>query len=287
MKKLLCVLALGVFALPASAVTVDFDWESGGTFIKAYPEGQMEAYNVTAPYPVYGGLHSCMLVDAAPTGTPQGYLAWITGLQDGDVVTASFWRYDDTPGTAPSCRIWGHYTLTGGTIDDYAASAGGNDDYGPGEGWDQAGWSWTVDTNGGQRDGLVIEVRTYSNAGDTVWIDDLQITAPDGVMIQLPELPPPPPWACCLYDGTCIVVPEAECLAQDGVWYDGLLCEDVTCPVPQVCCFYHECAMLHADDCIAQGGELHPEFPDCTDNPCAELTPAEPVNWGSIKALYR
>jgi len=286
MKKLLWVLALGVCALPASAVTVEFDWESGGTFIKAFPEGEMEAYRVTHPDPVYAGDWSLKLVDAAPTGTPQGYLAWIDGLQDGDIVTASFWRYDDTPGASPSSRIWAHYTAAGGTIDDYAGSAGGNNDYGPGEGWDQTGWTWVFDSNLGARGGLVIEVRTYSNPGDTVWIDNLSITAPDGVMIQLPEIPPQP-WACCLYSGECVLAFEDECAEAGGVWHDGLTCEDVTCPAPMVCCIDHECFMLHEVDCLAQGGEPHPEFEDCTDNPCEELTPAEPSNWGAIKSLYR
>lgn len=95
------------------------------------------------------------------------------------------------------------------------------------------------------------------------------------------------PWACCLYDGTCIMVLEPDCVAQNGVWFDGLTCDQVTCPAPVTCCFYHECQMLHADECLAQGGELHSEFPNCDGNPCDDLTPAEPSSWGTIKAIYR
>jgi hypothetical protein len=35
--------------------------------------------------------------------------------------------------------------------------------------------------------GLVIEARTYSNPGDTVWIDDLHICAPDHCWVQTPH----------------------------------------------------------------------------------------------------
>ena len=30
-------------------------------------------------------------------------------VRAGDVVSAGFWRYDDTPDGAPSVRIWGHW----------------------------------------------------------------------------------------------------------------------------------------------------------------------------------
>ncbi len=31
---------------------------------------------------------------------------------------------------------------------------------------------------------MIIEVRTYSNAGDTVWIDDLEVIIPDTATFQ-------------------------------------------------------------------------------------------------------
>lgn len=185
MRTLLLVVATCLWALPALAVTAEYGWECGGTILGQYAE--IEAFLVTAPDPVNTGVYSLKLVDQAPTGTPQAYVAWIVGLTDGDVVTASIWRYDDTPDASPSSRIWGHYTLTGGTIDDYAASAGGNSDYGLGQGWDQTSYTWTFESNAGERDGLVVEIRTYSNPGDTVWVDDISVTAPDGATIFLPQ----------------------------------------------------------------------------------------------------
>ncbi len=189
MKRLLATtLVVLVFSVPTLATTVTYGWEDGGTILGQF--GDLTATNVTAPDPVYAGEHSLHVLDGAASGTPQAFVAWITGLTDGDVIDACFWRYDTTPGASPSCRIWGHYTPVGGTIDDYAGSAGGNDDYGPGEGWDEVCHSWTFDSDTGARDGLIVEVRTYSSAGDEVWLDDLTVTAPDGTTITVPLVTP-------------------------------------------------------------------------------------------------
>jgi hypothetical protein len=180
---LVTCLTVGLAACLASADQVQtYGWEDGATICGQ--DGLIEAENVTAPEPVHEGLHSLMLTDAEPDGTPQAYIAWVAGLFDGDQVTASFWRYDTTPSGAPSCRIWGHYTATAGDINSHAGSASGSPDYGPGTGWDQASFTWTFDSADSTRNGLVIECRTYSNPGDIVWIDELEITAPDYARIQ-------------------------------------------------------------------------------------------------------
>ena len=68
----------------------------------------------------------------------------------------------------------------------YAGSAGGNSDYGPGTGWDQTGCTWTFDDGlADDRDGLLIVARTYSNPGDTVWVDELYVCAPEHALIQI------------------------------------------------------------------------------------------------------
>ena len=165
-----------------------FGWEDLTTVLGLYGDGipPILATNVGAPDPVYSGLRSLRLEDASPSGTPQAYLAWVRGLQDGDVVEADFWRYDVTPGASPSCRIWGHWNDTD-SCTGYSGSAGGNDDYGPGTGWDKASWSWVV-VDG--HTGLIIECRTYSNPGDVVWVDDIGIRAPCDAIIIFPDAGP-------------------------------------------------------------------------------------------------
>jgi len=193
MKKLLFVALSLCFASTATATVVDYGWEDGGTVLSIYPDlGSIIATNVPAweGNPVHGGNFSLKLEDNAESGTPQAYLVYLWFLEDGDEITVGFWRYDDTPDAAPSVRIWAHWNdELPDNPDGYNGSASGNGDYGLGEGWDYTDYTWTV-VDG--HTGLVIEARTYSNPGDTVWLDDLHIEAPDHVYIQIPGCSPTP-----------------------------------------------------------------------------------------------
>ena len=181
MKGLL-VLAL-LFAVSQFALadtTATFGWEGTETILGNY--GDIIATIDTDP--VHGGSQSLKLLDDDATATPQAYVGWVVGLSDGDQVTASFWRYDVTPASAPSCRIWGGWNDDPSDITVYSGTAGGQSEYGPGTGWDLAEYTWTVE---GGHPGLVIQVRTYSEAGDIVWVDDLTITAPESAEIRTPS----------------------------------------------------------------------------------------------------
>ncbi|MCP4547011.1 MAG: hypothetical protein GY835_11150 [bacterium] len=188
MKRMLLLVLMLAFASSAMAqATYYFGWEDGtSTVLGMYGPDAVIVTNVTAPDPVYMGSHSLKVVDNLEDGTPQAYLAYVTGLEAGDVVTAGFWRYDTTAGGSPSIRIWGGKTCTYDDINSYCGSAGGNGDYGPGEGWDYTEHTWTCD---GSYNGIVIQGRTYSNAGDTTWVDELQVTVPthEGVLLYFPE----------------------------------------------------------------------------------------------------
>lgn len=177
--------AMFALAAAAQAATATCDWEGTETVLGLYGTGEPPIVVSLVTDPVHGGSQALSLEDNSPTGTPQAYVAWIVGLSDGDEVTASFWRYDITPGTTPpSCRIWGHWNDNPDDLFAHNGSAGGNDSYGAGAGWDLAEYTWTVT---GGHTGLVVEIRTYSEPGDTVFIDDLTVTAPDDVTIWTPE----------------------------------------------------------------------------------------------------
>ena len=188
-RTALIMLALvAALALPAAAQdTIYCGWEDGtATVLGLYPaDGSgMIATNVMSPDPVYAGDHALKLEDTLESGTPQAYIAFVYGLEDGDEVTAGFWRYDDTPDGSPSCRIWGHWNdELPENPDGYSGSASGNSDYGTGTGWEWTEYTWTVADG---HTGLVIEVRTYSNPGDIVWIDGLEIYPPEDCMVETP-----------------------------------------------------------------------------------------------------
>jgi len=183
---------LFAFLAPVSLADLyDYGWENGGTLLGFY--GNVGDYeNVSTgtdpegPFTVspHGGSSMLRLNESPHSGTPQGWVAFVEHLNEGEEVTASFWGWDSTPGASPSMRLWGHYALSG-DINSYEGSAGGSVTYTTGDpAWDQVSWTWTFDSNSGTRDALVIEVRLYSTPstdpeGSTdFWVDDLQVDAP-------------------------------------------------------------------------------------------------------------
>ena len=185
-------LLLTGFALSASAnplPSLGCWWEDPTTTVLGFfgtGEPPIIATNVTAPDPVFEGDRSLRLEDNSPSGTPQAFLCYIWDLEDGDQVTAWFMRYDDTPTGAPSCRIWGHWNdELPDNPEGYSGSSGGNSDYGADEGWGLLEHTWIVE---GGHTGLVIEVRTYSSAGDVIWIDAFEVFTPDDCVVQTPEM---------------------------------------------------------------------------------------------------
>ena len=84
---------------------------------------------------------------------------------------------------------------------------------------------------------------------------------------------PPTEGACCLQNGDCLDVDEADCLAQDGVWYGlGTDCATTDCPQPVgACCFEDgSCDELTRDDCLAAGGDYTGDGYDCDEVDCPQ-----------------
>lgn len=180
MRSVLVLIAAAAFLVASAEEMATCGWEGTETILGSY--GDVIATIATDP--VHGGAQSLKLEDNQESGTPQAFVGWVRGLTDGDMITATVWRYDMTPAAAPSCRIWAHWNDDPGDIEGYNGSASGQSEYGPGTGWDMAEYTWTVEEG---HTGLVIEIRTYSEPGDIVWVDDLTITAPDGTTIDVPS----------------------------------------------------------------------------------------------------
>ena len=101
MLRSLCgvaALAMVVGSASADIVTGSYGWEDGGTILGSTSGMNAENYVAGDPGFVYSGNASLFIYEEPLGGTPQAYVAWITGLQDGDVIDASFWAWDDTPG---------------------------------------------------------------------------------------------------------------------------------------------------------------------------------------------
>ena len=187
------VLAFAILlAAPASAqvVTVTESWEGWywdsilGSYGMGFPAVLAVAVS-DAPCEPVDGVQVLRLTHNSNSGSPEAYVAWIRGLIPGDTVEASFWRYDVSPETPPSCYIWGHWNDDPHDVGVRSGSAGGNVDWGSGTGWDQTSWIWIVPAES-EHTGLVVEVRVSGDMGAMVWVDQMSVSAPSHADIQVP-----------------------------------------------------------------------------------------------------
>ena len=173
-----CLIVLALVGTAAAQQTQTYGWEDGGEGLGCYAcDGA--AYFNDGSFAEFGSASLALTEVPGHSGTPQIYVAWITGLAEGDQVTASFDVYDDTVGGNPSIRIWGHYA-SDTDIYAYNGSAGGNYDYsGAVGGWETLGYTWTVAAG---QTALVVEARPYESSTATevtyCWVDNLVVTAP-------------------------------------------------------------------------------------------------------------
>jgi hypothetical protein len=192
MKMLVMIVAAcALLTLPLqAALSWNYGWEDGtGTALSTFGTNQVL---VNTDELALSGTRSLKMTETPISGTPQAFIWWVTGLEDGDAVVASFNVFDLTPGGNPSGRIWGSYT-DGLNIDGYAGSASGNNEYSLGNGWTNLVWTFIFDrsTNPG-RTGLVVQARIYSGTDDTagtnvngnvIYIDDAAIVVSNDAAI--------------------------------------------------------------------------------------------------------
>jgi hypothetical protein len=195
MRYLILIAALALPAVPAHAqVGSYYSWEDGGTLLGFY--GNLaDVVQVSGPQTgsqgsalpdytcpgAYDGEYYLHVAEDPHSSTPQAFIAWVTDLNDGDEVTASFYGYDTSEGASPSWRIWGHYS---DSIDvtTYLGTAGGNSEYTAGTGWDLVSHTWVF--AGGNGNALVIEGRLYSTPSTNdpdhtdYWCDYVSVTSP-------------------------------------------------------------------------------------------------------------
>jgi len=177
-NTLIFTLILLVAAGSQAAVSWSYDWDDGvGTALGTF--GNVGSYENSSEQ-AQSGSYSLKAIEDPIGGTPQLYIWWITGLQDGDTVFASVYGYAPNTNTYARQRIWGHYTTVGGDASSYGGSASGNETYTSdiGLGWQQVTNTFIFDSNSGANDGLTIEARCYSSdAGPTYYTHYFDTTA--------------------------------------------------------------------------------------------------------------
>ena len=187
----------------ALAETISYGWEagSGDAILGSYGNvGSAEFSTEQA----HSGDYSLKVTEDPIGSTPQAYLAWVTGLEEGDEVTAGVWiQSQNGPDSNPAGRIWGHYSAAD-DINDYQGSASGNTEYGGETDWDYVEYTWTIPAD---QEALVIEGRIYSSSDpglNVVYFDDLCITAPDGATVTVPSIVPEPTSFGLLFAGLAL-----------------------------------------------------------------------------------
>ncbi len=76
--------------------------------------------------------------------------------------------------------------------------------------------------------------------------------------------------ACCLADGGCDEMSQAECEAMGGDWGgDDTACGSAGCPAPGACCATDgSCQELMQDDCVVSGGLFYGDGTTCETTDC-------------------
>lgn len=212
MKKALLIAAAMCLVATAAAAdyTVSFSWEDGVSTIMGSYGNLVDPSNVTGAQNGQNGMpgtsYSCPgaydgdrylhVAEETHYSTPQTYLACITGIREGDSITASFWGYDITPGASPSWRIWGHYSDAldcPGCPGAYTGSAGGPVDYTDGLGWGITEHTFVLPALAADQTALVVEGRIYSTPATCdscrtdFWADLVTVTVPDHCAVTFPD----------------------------------------------------------------------------------------------------
>jgi len=121
----------------------------------------------------YNG-ESCLEATESPlSGTPEIYLAWVSNLNQGDIVKATVWAKG---GPTSEVGLCGHYTDEADDYNSFDESAGCSEEKaGAGKVWEKLSYSFTVEED---KEALLVAAKLYCYDEDdaTVWIDDLKIT---------------------------------------------------------------------------------------------------------------
>ena len=82
-----------------------------------------------------------------------------------------------------------------------------------------------------------------------------------------------PMGACCLPDGSCIVVTDTQCQTQGGAYQgDGATCDDTNCPAFGACCIpFDICEVTTIQECTELGGVIWAPEQDCDTFTCPPL----------------
>ncbi|MCH2162622.1 MAG: hypothetical protein MK085_12220, partial [Phycisphaerales bacterium] len=80
------ILAVACAHGASADLSANYGWEDGGLILGGYNNDNMSYFSSTNLDTVYSGNRSLGLTEDPSSGTPQTFVAFITGLSDGDVI---------------------------------------------------------------------------------------------------------------------------------------------------------------------------------------------------------
>ncbi|MCP4574264.1 MAG: hypothetical protein GY838_18030 [bacterium] len=183
MKTLLTLIFVLALAGGAYAQTEThcYGWENGGDVLGCY-NCDNAAYEVNGVHVTEGS--SALAAADLGGSTPQLYVAWITGLNEGDVITVTADAWDDSPSANPAFRLWGHWT-DDVDVANYVSSPGIGSDYSGATEWTELTAEWIIPAG---IVALCVEARPYDSSpyGGYNWMDNLCVTMPEGANLHFP-----------------------------------------------------------------------------------------------------
>ena len=175
-----CAAAAAIAMAPALAhadVMAFTGWENTSADAAFGTTGNVGDFGYTsAPDPVYAGNHSMFMTEDPLSSTPNAVVAWVSGIEAGDEITATMWfrGMDSVGSNTAKARLWGGYYDATDTSE-HAGSAGGPSGFaGNNETWESMTHTWTVD---GTTSIFGLEVRIYAYGDNNmIWGDNLEIS---------------------------------------------------------------------------------------------------------------
>lgn len=189
-KSLIMLVLVALVATPALAErTINFGWTGDADFLGCVGTALTAEADVAYNYDGQSAGNGLCLTKNSISPYANGYIATVWGLEEGDQVTATCWRYDLNT-NMPHFALWAHYNDALEEAEDARGQDMSVDDgnmYGDQHigngGWEQYTHTWTIEAG---HTGIVIDAQVYGPAGSQLYVDNLQLVIPDHASARTP-----------------------------------------------------------------------------------------------------
>jgi len=191
-KTLITIALIGLLAVPALAAQIyTYNWSGDADYLGCFYSDSSAEVDAAYNRPGSAGNGLKITKNTYGGGYVLGFVASVWGLEEGDEVTVSIWRYDNNS-AMPYFALWSHYNdalmqASDARGQDMAINDGncyGDQTLGVQNGWEQYTHTWTIEAG---HNGLVIDAQVYGNTDSYMYVDDMTIVVPDHASVRTPD----------------------------------------------------------------------------------------------------